>query len=93
MTPLHWQMLLHYYAIAEPYAATNPGHANSLAVKSYTEWLIDNDLIKIDVSSGSGYRATERGEALVEFICNLPLPARIWQMPSLSLPSHHGVSK
>jgi len=82
MTPLHWQMLLHYYAIAEPYAASNPGHANSLAVKACTKELIERDLIWADASSGSGYRATERGEFLVNHICGLPLPISEWRMPA-----------
>ncbi len=90
MTPLHWQMLLHYYAIAEPYAADNPGHANSLAVRAYTQELLDEELIRRDQKSGSGYRATDRGEALVDHIVNLPLPEKVWRMPAV--PSHEGQS-
>lgn len=81
MTPLHWQMLLHYYAIAAPYAESDPGHANSLAVKAYTAELLQDGLIRADETSGSGYRATERGEVLVDHICNLPLPMQEWRMP------------
>lgn len=87
MTPLHWQMLLHYYAIAEPYAAHDPGHANSLAVKDYTDELLESDLIRHDPSSGSGYRTTDRGEAMVDHIVNLPLPEKVWRMPC-SVPRH-----
>ena len=84
MSPLHLQILLHYYAIAEPYAANNPGHANSLAVKAYTQDLIDKNLILADATSGSGYRVTERGEFFVSHICSLPLPVSGWRMPSHS---------
>jgi hypothetical protein len=82
MTPLHWQMLLHYYAIAEPYASGHPGHANSLVVKAYTADLLESELIRPDPTSGSGYRATDRGEALVDHITNLPLPEKVWVMPA-----------
>lgn len=84
MTPLHWKMLLHYYAVAEPYAANNPGHANSLAVREYTQGLLEDGLIRRDGTSGSGYRTTDRGEALVEYIINLPLPQKVWKMPALT---------
>lgn len=82
-TPLHWQMLFHYYAVAEPYAANNPGHANSLAVRAYKETLVDNDLIRTDPSSGSGYRVTDRGEVLIAHVLNLPLPEKVWRMPAV----------
>lgn len=83
MTSLHWRLLLHYYAIAEPYAARDEAHANSPTTRSFTEQLVEWDLIVIVPTSGSGYRATARGEALVDFICNLPLPEQIWRMPPI----------
>lgn len=91
-SPLHWQMLLHYYAIAEPYAQDRPGHANSLAVKAYTEQLLKDNLIRPDETSGSGYRVTDRGEVLVEYICNLPLPVQEWRMPLLTNKSDLGAT-
>lgn len=85
-TPLHWQMLFHYYAIAEPYAIGNPGHASSLAVQAYTKALVDDDLIKIDPTSGSGYRVTDRGDALIDYVLRLPLPEKIWRVRPLTPP-------
>jgi hypothetical protein len=90
MTPLHWQLMLHYYAIAEPYAEQNPGHANSLAVKEYRHELETWGLIKFDPTSGSNYRATERGEFLVDHLTKIPLPLPVqeWRMPSCSISSN-----
>lgn len=45
MTPLHIQLLLHFYAIAEPYAKHDPQHAESSAVRDYTENLVMMGLI------------------------------------------------
>lgn len=81
MTPLQLTMMLHYYAIAEPYSANDWQHANSRAVNEQRQILINDDLIEADETSGSGFRATDRGIAFVEALCATPLPVKKWVMP------------
>lgn len=81
MTPLQIRMMLHYYAIAEPYAADDPRHGHSAAVFEQRQSLVDASLIETDEHSGSGYKATDRGVAYVEALCALPLPIKKWVMP------------
>jgi hypothetical protein len=73
MTPLHIQLLLHFYAIAEPYAKHDPQHAESSAVRDYTENLVMMGLIYPDRISPSGYRATECGEAFIKRLLATPI--------------------
>lgn len=82
MTPLHITMLLHYHAIAEPYALRNPTHATSPAVREFREQLLKWDLIHED-DGPSGYRTTERGKTYIDGLCNLPLPISVttWKIP------------
>lgn len=82
MTPLHIRMMLHYYAIATPYAEHDPFHASSIAVAEYRGHLIQSGLIEEDLKSPSGYRSTARGRAYVEALCDMPLPIQKWVMPS-----------
>lgn len=81
MTPLQLTMMLHHYAIAEPYAKGDPDHANSRAVREQRQLLINDELIEPDEMSGSGFRATDRGRAYVEALCAMPLPVKKWVMP------------
>jgi hypothetical protein len=81
MTPLQIRMMLHYYAISAPYAVDNPQHADSLAVREQRQRLINDELIEPDETSGSGFRATDRGDAYVEALCAMPLPIKKWVMP------------
>lgn len=81
MTPLQIVMMLHYYAIAEPYAYRDPCHANSEAVRKQRDRLVSFELIEPDPNSRSGYRATERGVAYVEALERTPLPIKKWVMP------------
>lgn len=81
MTPLHIQLMLHYYAIDEPYAKGDPAHANSDAVRKYRAFLIGENMICPSSSSGSGYEATDRGRAYVEALCAVQLPIIKWVQP------------
>jgi hypothetical protein len=89
MTPLHWQMLLHYYASSAPYAEENPRHANSPAVTEYKAQLAEWGLIEWRDGIPS---ATARGHAFVRHITSLPLPECRWFIPervSSPLSSNH----
>lgn len=77
MTPLQIRMMLHYYAIAK-YGERDHLHANSPAVFEQRGYLIRDGLIEADETSGSGYRATDRGVAYVELLCQMPLPIQKW---------------
>ncbi len=81
MTPLQIQMMLHYYAIAEPYACRQPEHANSEAVHQQRHSLICDELLETDPGSPSSFRVTERGLAYVKALKDMPLPIKKWVMP------------
>jgi hypothetical protein len=81
MTPLQITMMLHYYAIAAPYAQHEPEHAISPAVRSQTQDLADAGLIEPSSTSGSGWRSTDKGKAYVEMLCDLPVPVCKWVQP------------
>ncbi len=72
MTPLHIQLLLHYYAVAEPYAKGTP-HGDSGAVKEYREQLIRRGLLFVDAGGASGYRTTLIGDMLVKAITSIEI--------------------
>lgn len=81
MTPLQIRMLLHYYAIAEPYAIHEVDHANSPAVREQLQHLINWGFLTTDLSNPSGYTVTDKGLVYVEAICNIPLPVMKWEIP------------
>lgn len=82
MTPLQIVMMLHYYAIAEPYAMRQPEHATSPAVKEQRMALLHSDMLELD-NSPSGYAVTPRGLAYIEALLEVPLPIKkeIWVIP------------
>lgn len=82
MTPLQITMMLHYHALAQPYALHEPQHARSPAVFEQRSSLIRDEMLALDPDSMSGYRVTERGRAYVEALCALPLPIKKWIMPA-----------
>jgi hypothetical protein len=73
MTPLHLQILLHYYTIAEPYAKNDPAHANSKATIDCTQQLIRFGLIYADPKGLSGYQVTTCGEAFIARLLGTPI--------------------
>lgn len=68
MTPLKLQMMLHYYAIAAPYAEHWPEHANSIAVQVQREELVEAGLLQHKPISPSGYTPTLQGRVLIKAI-------------------------
>ncbi len=81
MTPLQIKMVLHYYAIAEPYGIREPQHAESPAVYQQRGALVALGLIEEDGDWPAGYRTTGRGNAYVEALCAMDLPIQKWVMP------------
>lgn len=68
MSPIEITLLLHYYAIAEPF------HCPSPATAAATRRFIAAGLIVEDTGPGSGYRTTEKGNVLVKALCDTPMP-------------------
>jgi len=68
ITPLHMQIILHYYCQPFlPYSADNPGHAYSIATLQYTEELWRAGLLK---ANASGYDTTQKGRDYIELTLN-----------------------
>jgi hypothetical protein len=83
MTPLQIQMMLHYYAIAEPYSIRDERHANSPAVREQRLELVALGLLENGGDGHvSGYRVTECGRTYVKALCEMPLPVLRYVMPS-----------
>lgn len=70
MTPLHIEILLHYYSSPTPF----PG--SSQAGDEYTTDLHNCGLI--DPCGNGVYKTTQKGDAHVEQLCQLPLPTQVW---------------
>lgn len=68
MSPLEIEVLLHIYAIAEPWP--RPSEAYAAAIKKF----IVLGVVRADSRSDSGYRTTSRGDAWVTSICATPCP-------------------
>lgn len=81
MTPLQIFMMLHYYAIAEPYALRHPEHAESPAVREQRVLLISDGLLSREHGDVRGYRVTERGKAYVETLMAVQVPICKWVQP------------
>ena len=85
MTLLQVSMMLHYYAIAEPYAMRQPEHANSLAVRNQRLDLANAGLLEVipdtDDRHQVGWRCTEKGHAYVDAVCAVQVPICKWVQP------------
>jgi len=72
MIPLHVQLLLHAYAIAEPIDDSNGTR------REYLGYLERLGLIEVDPDRrSSGWKTTERGTAHIRQILDLPLPTLV----------------
>ncbi len=82
-TPLHLQLLLHYYTMADAL----PNHS-APAVLAYTEDLVREQLIEKAATphrgrSGHGWQLTKRGEAHVKALTSAALPHQATGMTNL----------
>lgn len=87
MTPLQIKMMLHYYAIAEPYGAQDPRHAESETVKEQRRILIEAGLLEPRPHTASLFGCTERGLAYVEHYSGCRCPWRGGSFRGLSCPN------
>lgn len=88
MTPLQIKMMLHYYAIAEPYSEFDSAHASSPAVVEQRAALVCAELLVPDEESPSLYQVTDRGRAYVEALQQVPMPIKKWVMPGFEWSQH-----
>ncbi len=75
LAPIHIKFMIACYTSPEPMAQLSERHWNSTAGVNVREWLLQQGLID------EHNKATERGEAWVEFICKTPLPEKKWILP------------
>jgi len=82
MTPLHIQIMLHYYCNVTPYAEKEPAHRNSSAVMSYTDYLVDDNMLRPSQCEGV-YVVTEKGRAYIDALKAVaePIAKTIWVQP------------
>lgn len=76
MTPLQINMVLHFHHIAEPWP-----RAEAPACKDAIEDFVKAGIIEPD-DGPSGYRTTERGNALVDHLCAVRFPVARWEQPA-----------
>lgn len=79
MTSLQVTMMLHYAAIASPYARYEPEHANSRAVYEQRIKLCNLDLLR--EGGPAGWQVTDRGRAYVEHVKSVQVPICQWVQP------------
>jgi hypothetical protein len=81
MTPLEIDILLHYYSRGGDY---REGDFSAPAVREAIDNFSKREEMLRPCESGSRtYALSERGMAYVDALMRLPLPRRVWLMPSL----------
>ena len=75
-TPLLIELMLHCYTSPNPRLRYDDAQWNNAPLRDAREWLISRDCIEPDT-----HRATDRGKAWVEHICETPLPVKQWMRP------------
>lgn len=71
MTPNTIEILLHYYVSPDPHP-----RIGAPAVNDDIQMLVSVGLISL--LHGKVYQTTDRGEAHIKQLCNLPFPKRAW---------------
>ena len=77
MPPLGINMMLHFYAIAEPFP-----RIDAPACQELLHAFLSERMIETDSTGGSGYRVTERGLAYVAALEAVQLPICKWVQPT-----------
>lgn len=71
MTPLHIEIMLHYYAMGDDFRG---GDFSAPAVGEFLEWLDDEKMIYRSLSGHPKFRITDKGRAYVDYLRAVPLP-------------------
>jgi hypothetical protein len=81
-TPLMLVMMLHYAIRTDPYAAHEPAHAGSIAVREQRAVLERRGMLERNLEGS--FRATEKGRAFVDALCRTPEPISVtkWTVPA-----------
>lgn len=81
MTPLELSILIHYRGHARDF---RNGDFNAPAVREAIDWF-KGEAMLLEADDGKGaeraYKLTNRGEAFVTALCDMPLPVCKWVMP------------
>lgn len=75
---------LHYWTASTKYAADDPMHANSPAVKEAVEDFINAGMLKRrdePTEYGSEYEGTDALRVWVEALCDVRWPVQVWVVP------------
>lgn len=82
MTPLHIQIMLHYYCTVTPYAENDTQHRYSAATIAYTQQLVNADMLTSSTCKDV-YVVTEKGRAYIEALkaVQMPVEKTIWVQP------------
>lgn len=73
MTPLHIQIMLHYYCQVKPYAEKEPEHRYSEATQNYTQQLIHYGMLTYSQCKDV-FVVTEKGKAYVDALKAIKVP-------------------
>lgn len=73
LTPLHIELLVHYFSSCEPFPRENS------VIGEYRENLVENGLIRSTMQGGK-FSISEKGQVFVKSMCATPLPKQrtIW---------------
>lgn len=80
MTPFEIEILIHYYVSPTPHRVELE---NSPIWPETRAWFLAQGLLAARTESsryGATYECTKRGEAWINYICQLPLPTQQWVM-------------
>lgn len=72
MTPLHLEILLHYYISPDPFPR------KSATISQYTEDLSAKQLLKQSAFNPTVFKVTERSELWIKRALETPLPVQRW---------------
>jgi hypothetical protein len=73
-TPSNLELLLHCFYSPEPH----PRYTAS-AIQEGIGYLLNNEMI---TASDSYYRTTEKGNAYIKYLMNVPFPVQKWEIPN-----------
>jgi hypothetical protein len=74
MTPLHIEIMLHYYAMGDDFMG---GDFSAPAVREFVDWLNAKGMIEPSSRDRPvlvAYVITDKGRAYVDYLCAVPLP-------------------
>lgn len=77
MSPMMIRVMLHFYAMREPYSGPDSAKAANQAIAE----LCSYGLLKESPDTINDYVATDKGRVYVEALIAVPLPVQTWVIP------------